>query len=143
MSESLRMATGIQPNAPAYVEEECVVTGIGGLYLCMPSLHTLMNFPTLVQGGRVDPSTSILIRQDRHLSIIHLRKVVNSRVVCPPFGGFRCHLEKTVQRLTDKLGVEGPLLKNLLTQLHHIAVEGLGKDMEPASHAHRSPNFQA
>jgi len=35
--------------------------------------------------------------------------------------------EQTVQRLTDKLGVEGPLLKNLLTQLHHIAVEGLGK----------------
>jgi len=29
--------------------------------------------------------------------------------------------------LIDKLGVEGPLLKNLLTQLHHIAVEGLGK----------------
>jgi len=35
--------------------------------------------------------------------------------------------QQTVQRLTDKLGVEGPLLKNLLTQLHHIAVEGLGK----------------
>jgi len=35
--------------------------------------------------------------------------------------------KQTVQRLTDKLGVEGPLLKNLLTQLHHIAVEGLGK----------------